>query len=227
MENKSRPTAETIRHLRHQIESKIPEVEKSIQRSGQPIDSIPKRTKIAEAVDRLRQEYESGVDPLTGLLNLKGYQRREKEALEAAKSHNHPLTVTVVDVNDLKVKNDREGHDAGDAYLKRVAQLLRDSTRITDVVARVGGDEFRLLLTETDKMGAAAWKIRVENLFRENNISASIGAVEADVNNMLQSVKAADTEMYKEKRRHKRENGPVRKALKKIIDNLKPYIQRK
>jgi diguanylate cyclase (GGDEF)-like protein len=107
---------------------------------------------------------EATTDGLTGILNRRGLELRAGEAVELARRYGRPLTCVIVDIDFFKAVNDTRGHRAGDALLRHVANRLRARTRVSDVVARYGGDEFVLLLPETDLHdgGAAGEKVRRE-----------------------------------------------------------------
>ena len=91
------------------------------------------------------------VDPLTGVLNRGGFEERFAQELERARRNEEPVTLLVADIDRFKQINDRFGHAAGDQVLERVAQVLRDSTRTPDVVARIGGEEFAVLLSQATR----------------------------------------------------------------------------
>ncbi|MES2423572.1 MAG: diguanylate cyclase [Pseudomonadota bacterium] len=93
-------------------------------------------------------------DPLTGLLNRRGFNQLFLPALQVARRTSRPLTVAMVDIDHFKRINDRLGHDMGDRVLANVAELLRKRVRASDVVARLGGEEFVLMLPETSLEGA-------------------------------------------------------------------------
>jgi diguanylate cyclase (GGDEF)-like protein len=103
----------------------------------------------------LRQlEEKANTDPLTGL-----YNRRYLESLLAAErkkcdQFDIPYSVVVVDVNRLKEANDLHGHDAGDRLILTVSERLKSGIRATDAIARIGGDEFLILLADTHEEGA-------------------------------------------------------------------------
>lgn len=118
----------------------------------------------------------SGTDPLTGLSN-----RRQLESYlrERELSSRRPLAVALVDLDDLKVLNDRLGHTAGDAALRVVAATLRAAARETDHVARIGGDEFVVVLDDPGAQTGADFEARCRELLpavaREVGITFPVG----------------------------------------------------
>ena len=147
-------------------------------------------------------------DILTGLYN-RSYFSEEMARLERGRSF--PISIAVADVDKLKQINDQQGHPAGDALLKRVAVLLTIAFRTEDVVARIGGDEFAVLLPHTDADVAKALLNRVQQAIQENNnacadepIGLSIGVSTANEPRLLSAVfTEADQNMYAEKERRK------------------------
>ncbi|GAC1319515.1 MAG: hypothetical protein NVSMB25_10430 [Thermoleophilaceae bacterium] len=95
-------------------------------------------------------------DPLTKLLNRRGFRELLDLELERARRSGGLTALVVGDVDHFKQVNDRSGHPAGDAALKRVARLLEQGKRQVDVAARVGGEEFALILPDVDAEGALA-----------------------------------------------------------------------
>jgi diguanylate cyclase (GGDEF)-like protein len=87
------------------------------------------------------------VDPLTGILNRGGFEERFAQEVERARRNDEQLVLLIADIDHFKQINDRFGHAAGDDVLRRVAEVLSESTRVPDVVARLGGEEFALLLS--------------------------------------------------------------------------------
>ena len=97
----------------------------------------------------------STTDPLTHLLNRRGFAMASEQAFAALARHERPVTLAVIDLDYLKAYNDEHGHQAGDELLFWVGQRLSDSVRAGDAVARLGGDEFAVLLPDTPTEAAA------------------------------------------------------------------------
>jgi diguanylate cyclase (GGDEF)-like protein len=100
-------------------------------------------------------------DPLTQVLNRRGLDEAAAQAMAIARRHRRSLALVVCDLDGFKALNDGHGHIAGDQALKGFAQLLTSAVRRGDVVGRMGGDEFGLLLMDTDATAAAEVMERV------------------------------------------------------------------
>jgi diguanylate cyclase (GGDEF)-like protein len=130
-----------------------------------------------------RERNLSHTDDLTGAINSRYFYELASMELLRAMRYNHPLTLAYMDVDNFKDINDRLGHAVGDRLLHAVAESLQATLRRTDVVARVGGDEFVLLLPETGGAAAKAAITRVHSslcdTMLENNweVTFSIGVV--------------------------------------------------
>jgi diguanylate cyclase (GGDEF)-like protein len=151
--------------------------------------------------------YQSTHDVLTGLFNRQYY---ETEITRLQKSRQYPVSILVMDVNGLKKVNDSMGHDAGDRLLQCAAQALMNAFRPEDLVARIGGDEFAVVLPRTrlDAAQLAATRVK-KNITKSNqdcaehfNISVAIGIASGEPGVNLSDVfKEADQAMYQEKTR--------------------------
>jgi diguanylate cyclase (GGDEF)-like protein len=115
----------------------------------------------AELADQARS------DPLTGLLNHQAFSRGLEAELERAKRYERGLTLSFIDVDDFKSINDTLGHPEGDRVLRRVAEILRESRRGSDLVGRMGGDEFAVCLIEADAETGGRFLSRVQDLLDE------------------------------------------------------------
>jgi len=97
----------------------------------------------------------AATDPLTGLLNRRAFYEEARRELYRAQREGRPLALAYIDVDELKARNDTYGHEAGDAMIVEFASAARRTFRASDLVARVGGDEFVVLLVDTDQLRAA------------------------------------------------------------------------
>jgi diguanylate cyclase (GGDEF)-like protein len=100
-------------------------------------------------------EATAGIDVLTGCLNRRALMKLASHEVARSERSGTPLTVVVVDLDHFKVVNDSYGHAAGDATLCALAALLQNRLRSVDVVSRIGGEEFLLLLPDTDGVNGA------------------------------------------------------------------------
>jgi diguanylate cyclase (GGDEF)-like protein len=96
------------------------------------------------------------IDPLTETLNRRGFERELKRSLAYVKRYGATAALIFLDLDDFKPVNDRHGHAAGDAVLKAIAAALCSRVRASDVVARIGGDEFAVLLWNISAADARA-----------------------------------------------------------------------
>ena len=101
-----------------------------------------------EKVLRLREE--SRTDPLTGLLNRRGFQERMTNEKARSDRYGHGFLVVYLDMDNLKVLNDTLGYHEGDRALKKLAQKIQGIIRSTDFAGRLGGDEFAIVFVETE-----------------------------------------------------------------------------
>jgi len=111
-------------------------------------------------------------DSLTGLANRRVFEERIHSLIESARRHNSPLTVVSMDLDRFKSINDSFGHAEGDAVLKKVASTLSSMTRGCDLLVRLGGDEFILLLPDTDLVSARCLAERIRVAIEQLEICA-------------------------------------------------------
>jgi len=113
---------------------------------------------VASAINNARlynQVNEQAItDSLTELYNRRHFQEQLKYHFEYARRYNHPLSILMMDIDNFKGFNDTYGHEVGDFVLKNIAQIILKSVRTTDIVARYGGEEMIVILTETPKISA-------------------------------------------------------------------------
>lgn len=116
-------------------------------------EQVRLRTRELEAANA-ELERQANTDPLTRLLNRRGFHTQAQMAIALARRSGRPLSAIALDIDFFKQINDQHGHDVGDKVLSTLANLLQQRMRKADVVARVGGEEFTVLLPDTDSAAA-------------------------------------------------------------------------
>lgn len=156
----------------------------------------------------------SGTDPLTGLANRRAWE--EESAAIAAQRTGAAGYVIASDLDRLKIVNDRYGHAVGDAVLRGAANLLVSSVRSSDLVARVGGDEFAVLLRGANANTASRIKQRIRRAEGQWRVTEhaltprlSVGIAEIVDRDVPKALAAADARMYIDKRRRARRESRV------------------
>ena len=150
--------------------------------------------------------YQARHDALTGLANYREFMDRlEQEVCRAERSH-HFFTLLLLDLDDLKKINDLQGHLAGNRALRRLADVINEHCRSTDLAARYGGDEFAVVLIDSDKGMAEHVAQRIESGLSAHVekpvLSASIGIAvyPEDGRTPAELIEAADRRLYRHKR---------------------------
>ncbi len=180
----------------------LPGSETTFERVLVSIEDITARKK---AEDYLK--YLGTHDVLTGLYNRAFFM---EEVARLGRGRQFPVSLIIADLDGLKQVNDNRGHAQGDKLIRRVAEVLKASLRAEDVIARVGGDEFAVLLPSTNSAGAEQAISRIQSLVEINNkyygqplLSLSMGAATGEAGaNLTEVERQADDRMYVEKRMH-------------------------
>jgi diguanylate cyclase (GGDEF)-like protein len=145
---------------------------------------ITDRKQAESVIEAKSRELEriSVTDDLTSLFNRRQANRFLDHEFQISERYNHPLTLVLIDIDDFKQINDRFGHRAGDEIIRSVANILRNNIRTTDLAARMGGDEFLMVMpdTEMDKAWSVMDRIRTTvqtelPIITQSQISISAG----------------------------------------------------
>ncbi|MBN4050343.1 diguanylate cyclase [Desulfobulbus sp. AH-315-M07] len=147
-------------------------------------------------------------DSLTKLGNRRAFEQCIKAEMARALRHERPLSLVMIDADNLKTINDTYGHATGDKLLVAIADAIRTTLRISDHAARIGGDEFALVLPETTIEAARIVVRRLETCLQETQLvdgvfpraSMGVAAVPTDANNVDDLKRVADIALYEVKR---------------------------
>lgn len=131
--------------------------------------------------EKLQQSYQtleglSNLDYLTGLANVREFYRLYHEEIRRAARYQHPFSLLILDVDNFKQVNDHYGHQVGDLVLQEVGRKLRELVRTSDLVARIGGDEFAILFPETGPLQAQELAERIRSFLADHWITDVPGA---------------------------------------------------
>jgi diguanylate cyclase (GGDEF)-like protein len=154
----------------------------------------------------------SMTDSLTGLFNRRYFEERFYEELHRSARHNLFFSLAMIDIDDFKLFNDTEGHLAGDEILKNIAHLAKESLRVSDVIARFGGEEFAVIMPQTEKEEALLVAERIRTSVREllpriwrtfpkDSITLTIGVstFPIDGKDRKELIRSADKALYRGK----------------------------
>jgi diguanylate cyclase (GGDEF)-like protein len=169
-------------------------------------NDISDLAKAAEELERL-----ATTDALTSLHNRRQFFTLAAREWNRVQRYDRPLALLMFDIDSFKSINDRFGHEVGDNVLVRVAAVCKEAKRDTDIVARIGGEEFAFLLPETDlpsaglfaeRLRAACAKVHVLPDRRDLAITVSVGVAEVDpgMRGIEDAMRAADAALYAAKR---------------------------
>jgi two-component system cell cycle response regulator len=128
-------------------------------------------------------------DPLTGLKNRRAFSDQAEECMKLHRRYGTPYSVIMLDIDHFKSINDEHGHEVGDKVLKAIAEILPEMMREVDTVARIGGEEFAVLLPDTNRLGTAVIAERLRVAIENHefvtggarlNLTVSIGLASQD-----------------------------------------------
>ena len=169
------------------------------------------RKRIREARNWLKLQQDNRIDSLTCLNNRRYFDEIILKESERSERYSHPTSLIMLDLDHFKEVNDNFGHQTGDVVLKNLGKILLDEVRLSDTPCRYGGEEFAVILPETqlDEAQRIAERIRKtiarQELFTHNsnvlfNVTASIGVASTEQNDTLDLVECADQALYQAKK---------------------------
>ena len=177
-----------------------------------PVPAAVLHLRIQKALEHARTRRLASTDGLTEVYNHRSFQERLTQETARANRYSRPLSLLMIDVDHFKVYNDTYGHPQGDIVLQDLARLLQEMSRTSDTVARCGGEEFAIILPETDSVGAQKIGQRLceqverapfpgQELMPGGTLTISIGvATYASAGSKEALLQAADTALYTAKR---------------------------
>ena len=139
-------------------------------------NEIAERKRIERALRQSEEQYRqlAAIDPLTGINNRRHFFELAQCEISRAQRFNHPLTAIMIDIDHFKKINDTFGHHRGDLVLKRCTDLIRKCLREMDIVGRYGGEEFSVLLPETNLEQGVRVAERLVQMFRETPLKVGL-----------------------------------------------------
>jgi len=175
-----------------QAASLLEEIRDALSLNG----GAPDWEELASENARLEHEIEvtASVDPLTGLRNRSRFFEDLRREVATARRHELPLSLLVLDVDELHAVNDAQGYDAGDRMLLSIAELLLTRLRVSDIAARVGDDDFAVILPHTPLEGARTLAERVGEALGAR-VRIGVASLDADVTSGGELLQRADRDL--------------------------------
>jgi diguanylate cyclase (GGDEF)-like protein len=188
---------------------------------------------IIEYEDLKKLELYAVTDPLTGLHNRRLFSESFEKELNRARRYSQPLGLVILDLHRFKEVNDKHGHPRGDEVLRATADTLNKALRTSDSAFRIGGDEFALLLPQTDSAQALALSRRVETVFAEMilplqlevpvSMDHGVAVFPQDAEQADQLIRIADERLYRQK--HENHRKTVNSANRIEVQPVQPSTE--
>ncbi len=181
-----------------QIEAQNTELQKMLNALKQSRDEVSRQNRALQIL--------ATQDPLTGCLNRRAFFERFEVEFSRAQRYGKDLSCIMVDIDHFKLINDNHGHPVGDQVLQKVSSVLRDGLRDSDIICRYGGEEFCLILTETDHPGGIRTAERIRQAVATRSflgirvtISLGVSSMASEPDNPSDLLNQADKALYKAK----------------------------
>lgn len=207
----SAPQQDSLRALSRQVMTHL-ELRKMVAERDAHLAERREYEQRLEAYQRRLEENNAALevlsssDALTGLPNRRVFLNRLEEEIARASRYDMPLSLAILDVDHFKQYNDTRGHLAGDVVLRRVGEVLRSSARAGDIVARIGGEEFAVILPSTRREGASVLGERFRQAIarepwpdRAMTVSVGVATIAGGTIERSAFMAAADAALYQAK----------------------------
>lgn len=192
----------------HQLSTSLHGMTQRLMRAQEETEQVVRERTHELEMATLELANQARTDPMTGLLNRRGFEPQWQHGIALARRSGRPLSALMVDIDHFKRVNDSFGHETGDAVIKHLAKTLLQRLRSTDLVARLGGEEFAAMLPDTD--AGAARRIAqqlvdamaAELLPVAGRVTISIGVADLSVGveDGADLLRRADAALYQAKR---------------------------
>ncbi|MBC7326505.1 sensor domain-containing diguanylate cyclase [bacterium] len=142
-------------------------------------------------------------DHLTGLLNRRMFYQRMGREMKGARRYGYPISLVIMDIDDFKAFNDQYGHLEGDRILAEMGRLIREEIRASDFAARIGGEEFAIVLPHTPKDSAIHMVERLRRKIKDMlgiSVSMGVGEFPRDGNTLRSLMRKVDAALYEAKK---------------------------
>ncbi len=199
------------RHVKRKIDFRVALLDYFVD-----VNKQIKNPKIIEIKIFQKTQQETFIDELTQLYNYRHFMKAIDNEIVRANRYRAPLSLVIFDADDFKHYNDTNGHLTGNKALKKLAQIIKKSVRDVDIAARFGGEEFALILPETNKEGGMVISDRIRKKVERSafikgekqplkrfTISGGVATLNVDASNAADLIKKADQALYRAKARGK------------------------
>lgn len=183
---------------------------------------------IALLIINVRNKLEHDIihDPLTGVYNRSAYENFLYQEIERCDRYNRVFSLLLFDIDDLKIINDTKGHKIGDDLIRNITEVVKANLRKSDEIFRIGGDEFTVILPETDRYQAKQLSLKILNDLNSSSAESNINTVSigiADNNQMSKEhdlFEIADRALYVAKQKGKNQIEIYKTDFNKANDNV-------
>lgn len=193
----------------YEIEQLMLHIRRALEKQQSEMKILAQNMELQKLNEKLKTLYEEAKssslhDPLTGLSNRRLLEIQLEKNFESAKRYGHSLSIIMLDIDHFKQYNDTHGHIEGDRMLAQIAYILLKAVRTADYVFRYGGEEFMIMLPETDLTNACEAAERLRKAVESEakvTISLGVSAYDESLRSKDELINKADTALYQAKQK--------------------------